>query len=79
MFLNQLLKVSITLSYDDNDISVKGLLIYIVLISALQQSDSVICVHMLFYIFLHDGESQDMECSPLCCIHPACNSLHRLI
>ena len=39
MFLNQLLRVSITLSCDDNDISVKGLLIYIVLISALQQSD----------------------------------------
>lgn len=52
MFLNQLLRVSIPLSYDYNDIFVKRLLISDVLISAVQPSDSVVCACPLFYIFL---------------------------
>ena len=51
MFLNQLLRFSITLSYDYNDIFVKRLLIYNVLISAVQQSDSVVCVCTFFSTF----------------------------
>jgi len=64
MFLNQLLRFSITLSYDYNDIFVKRLLIYSVLISAVQRSDSVVCVCTFFSIFSGYAVSQDVERGP---------------
>ena len=40
----------------------------VVLIPAVQQSDSVIHIHALFfYILFHDGLSWDIEYSSLCC------------
>ena len=36
------------------------------LISALQQSDSVVCIYILFHILFHDSLSQDAEYSSLC-------------
>ena len=49
------------------------------LISAVQQSDSVICI--LFHTLFHYGLSQDIEYISLCSrallpIHPICGSLH---
>ena len=52
------------------------ILVYnVVFIYAIQQSDSVIyCIHIyiLFHILLHDGLSQDIEYSSLCCTVGLC-------
>ena len=54
------------------------------LISAVQQSDSVIHIYILFHILFHYGLSQDIEYSSLCYtvgtlfIHSIYNSLHLL-
>ena len=46
---------------------IEAQLIYnVVLISAIQQRNSVIHVYILFPILFHSGLSQDMEHSPLC-------------
>ena len=52
-------------------------------ISAVQQSDSVIHINILFHILFHDGLSQDSEYSSLCYnrtlfLYPLYNSLHVL-
>ena len=53
------------------------LLIYhVVLISAVQQSDSVIHICILFLILFHYGLSQDIESSSLCyTVGPCCLSI----
>ena len=55
-------------------------LIYDVLIPAVQQSDSVIHVHILFHIRLQYGLSQDIENSSLyCTVGPCCLSVLYII
>ena len=56
-------------------------LIYnVVLISAVQRSDSVIHIYIVFHILFHYGLSQDIEHSSLCyTVGPCYNSLHLLI
>ena len=51
-----------------------------VLLSAVQQSDSVIHLHILFYILRHYGLSQDVEYSSLCSkVGPCCFSIFYII
>ena len=56
-------------------------LIYnVVLISAVQQSDSVVHIYILFHILFHYGLSQDIGYSPLCCtVGPCCLSILDII
>ena len=56
------------------------MLIYNVLISAIQQSDSVIHIHTFFYILFHYGLYQDIEYSSLCYTGgPCCLSILHVI
>ena len=51
-----------------------------VLISAVQKSDSVIHIYVLFHILFHYGLSQDIEYSSLCfTVGPCCLSVLYII
>ena len=68
MYVLFLKKIEVQLAYN------------VVLLSAVQQSDSVIHIYILFYILFHYGLSQDVEYSSLCSkVGPCCFSIFYII